>query len=395
LSRQPRAPRCGLKIDRVYIRDPKTGRITGRKEGVWSSYGDACATCKRSDRPHEAKGYCQACYVRWKYANDSEYRERTKRQQKARSIKSNYQEEYDRKRRGTAKRKRQRREISRRYARKNAKWRQGLEVVYFGGSAPAFAEIVSEFARRRGGFQVDIKFRDGRTLKDVRIRTLAAVNGISAGELVRIKSLILRELHQSASLLMESIAATSKAPIFRELKRKGQGEPTHDHAFWNLITEHRGFINHLAKRYGGGYIEAEELAQEAIAKASRCWTGLKNVAAFPGWMKQVVWSVSGDHLRRPSHKRRSSIDQADLERIAITKSPDSAAIDSVYLDAVLVELAHDDALLLLLQSHGLTAIELARALKTTVPAIKSRLYRAIDRSREIASKFIVDERLSA
>ena len=41
--------------------------------GNWSDYFDRRRGCKRSDRPHEAHGFCKNCYARLRFHGSPAY----------------------------------------------------------------------------------------------------------------------------------------------------------------------------------------------------------------------------------------------------------------------------------------------------------------------------------
>lgn len=121
----------GLVPDRVFERDPVTGRMTKRRTDVWSSNADACVDCGTTERPHEAKGRCHRCYIRWRYQTDTEFREKFKRGQKESSMRNAEKNwERDRNRQKDPRRQAIHREASRRWAQKNSKWPIGGTVYY-------------------------------------------------------------------------------------------------------------------------------------------------------------------------------------------------------------------------------------------------------------------------
>lgn len=115
-----------LKIDRMFVRDEK-GALVVRRQNIWSSTVDACVDCGTNERPHEARGRCHRCYVKWRYRQPG-MKQRICLQNKLRRMNSDYQERYDKQRAGTAKRKAQRREINRRWHDKRSPWPTGSTV---------------------------------------------------------------------------------------------------------------------------------------------------------------------------------------------------------------------------------------------------------------------------
>ncbi len=118
-----------LKSNKLFLKD-SAGRFVCRRREVWCSVAESCLDCGRNDVPHEAKGRCRLCYIKFRRRTDPEYKAKENARQKARMLRSDYQEKYDQERRARPERIAQRREISARYARKHAKWPPGALVEY-------------------------------------------------------------------------------------------------------------------------------------------------------------------------------------------------------------------------------------------------------------------------
>ena len=115
------------------------GRMISRRPDVWSSVSDKCVDCGTTERPHEAKGRCQLCYVKWKRATDPAWKERTNRRAKIYALKTDSRERYDAARKDNPKRKAQRQVICKRYNDKVSKWPRGSTVFYL--AVPGFEPI--------------------------------------------------------------------------------------------------------------------------------------------------------------------------------------------------------------------------------------------------------------
>lgn len=117
-----------LIFDRVFER-AEDGSIGGRREGVWSSVSDACLDCGTTSKKHEGYGRCLNCYRRWKYRNDSSYRERVKKRQKSYSVRHAERNwARDRKRAKTPERREAHRKASAAWADRNSPWPRGTKV---------------------------------------------------------------------------------------------------------------------------------------------------------------------------------------------------------------------------------------------------------------------------
>lgn len=121
-----------------------SGRLISRRPDVWSIHAKACLMCGTTAKKHEAKGYCRLCYLKWRRANNKEWRDRINAKQKQRFLKTDYQELYDAARKDKPERKANRREISNRYADKHSKWPRGSKVIYLLGAIPIKGVIMEK-----------------------------------------------------------------------------------------------------------------------------------------------------------------------------------------------------------------------------------------------------------
>jgi len=70
--------------------------------------------------------------------------------------------------------------------------------------------------------------------------------------------------------------------------------------------------------YTGDAALAEELAQEALARACRNWSSVKNMPAPGAWAHRVAVNLANTHFRRARLERRarSALDAHDSRRAA-------------------------------------------------------------------------------
>lgn len=55
-----------LRAPHAIVRDKKRGRGRPSREesGVWATCFKRCKICRKTDRPHKARGMCLRCYMR-------------------------------------------------------------------------------------------------------------------------------------------------------------------------------------------------------------------------------------------------------------------------------------------------------------------------------------------
>jgi RNA polymerase sigma factor (sigma-70 family) len=145
-------------------------------------------------------------------------------------------------------------------------------------------------------------------------------------------------------------------------------------------------------RMTGRRAEADDLCQEAIARAIERADELHDAAAAEGWLFRIATTVCLDHLRREQRTRAVTdlVDPIAFDDVAAAPAgPEAATIlrDDVRL-AVVAALQHlapkQRAVLLLHDVCGLTLAEVADTVGTNANAAKATLRRAraaVDRAR--------------
>lgn len=145
------------------------------------------------------------------------------------------------------------------------------------------------------------------------------------------------------------------------------------------MRRHRDRIHRIALRMLGDVADAEDITQDVVIQL---WTGLAGYAgssAFTTWLYRVVVNRCLNHRRR-----RPAVTggvPADHERgHPATAGPDRRVIDRLRLAATLESVASlpraHRAVFVLHQIEGLTYGEVARVLRITEPAVRTRLSRA-------------------
>jgi RNA polymerase sigma-70 factor, ECF subfamily len=170
----------------------------------------------------------------------------------------------------------------------------------------------------------------------------------------------------------------SEERVWLEQARHGSKE-----AFGKLIEAYQGPVFNLAYRMLGNADEAEQAAQEAFIRA---WLRLDSYDAahkFSTWILSITSNYCIDQLR----KRRAqlvSIDEPLPPHPALmserAQGPEAQVVDSEQQALVqdLLETLPDEyrQAVVLRYWYDMSYEEIAEVMKTTVSAIKSRLFRA-------------------
>lgn len=169
--------------------------------------------------------------------------------------------------------------------------------------------------------------------------------------------------------------------------------------FERLFQRHRQAMVAYAARYVKNQARAEELAQEIFV---RVYT-TKNYqpdASFKTWLYRVATNVCLNEIRRPEHKQAMETIDAETadgkkrELASSEVSPEGLVAGQqlvVRLEQLLRELPEKQrAAFLMCRYEAMTHEEIAGALSTTVPAVKSLIHRALETLRRETSALLAE-----
>jgi RNA polymerase sigma-70 factor (ECF subfamily) len=159
-------------------------------------------------------------------------------------------------------------------------------------------------------------------------------------------------------------------------------------AFEQLMEQHVTDIYRLATAIVGE-ADARDTTQETFVQAWTQLARLRDVSAFPAWLRRICVNRSRNWLRARARRGPvSSIDEpgADAHALADQRGDFRTAVeDRELLDAAFQRLSADQRVLLALHySMGYSIAEVVVALELPVGTVKSRLNAALTAIRRTA-----------
>lgn len=174
-------------------------------------------------------------------------------------------------------------------------------------------------------------------------------------------------------------------------------------AFAELVELWQGRLVTLFLHHTGDHATAEDLAQETFMRVYRARERYRPTAKFTTWVHTIALHVASD-LRQRAYRRHergvpptttASSSAIGLDHLAVAASSlmPSRAADRGELQAVvqraLSELGERQRMAVLLAKFEQCSYEeIAEALETSVPAVKSLLFRARDQLRQALSGYV-------
>ena len=146
-----------------------------------------------------------------------------------------------------------------------------------------------------------------------------------------------------------------------------------DAAFTRLVERHQAAVRGFLRRtLGGGWAEADDVAQEAILTAWSSLHRLKELSGFRSWLLGIAWRKAQDRIR--SARRGAARDSDWLETLDAPSGVSPA--DRLALAQAMAGLAPDvRACVALCLADGWSHAEAARALSLPLGTVKSHVAR--------------------
>lgn len=148
-------------------------------------------------------------------------------------------------------------------------------------------------------------------------------------------------------------------------------------AFELLVERYAPLAYRVALRMVGDHHDAQDLAQESLVAAWRGIAGFRGESTFSSWLYRIVTRRALNRLTRG--RSNDAIDLlADLPDAST--APDDAAVRQETIDAVSAAVAAlplaQRVAVVLHHFEGLSYAEVAVITRSSVPAIRSHLFRA-------------------
>jgi RNA polymerase sigma-70 factor (ECF subfamily) len=182
--------------------------------------------------------------------------------------------------------------------------------------------------------------------------------------------------------------AEAETSLLAEVERARAGD---EGAMTALIERYQGRIARFVRSLVGPDDDAEDLSQSVFVKMVLGLRKLKNAETFEPWLFLVARNTCRDHLRRRKWRRLFVPWESGHEQIAAQPAR-SSAFSAANLDRAMAELPREQReLIALLRENDWSYEDLSRITGASLPAVKSRLFRARRKMRNILGHGDADE----
>jgi len=170
-----------------------------------------------------------------------------------------------------------------------------------------------------------------------------------------------------------------------------------DEAFRTLVTKHQHAVIGTIAKMTGRVDDAQDLAQQVFVRIWKSAGRYEPSAKFTTWLFTIVRNLVFNETRRAYRKMEVSMD-AHTEATSyeepdrVTPGPDEMLLHrelTEAADAAIAALPEPQRMAVVLRRfENMQYEEIAQILGTTVPAVKSLLFRARGQVREAMQKFL-------
>ena len=162
-------------------------------------------------------------------------------------------------------------------------------------------------------------------------------------------------------------------------------------AFRLLVEAHQSRVINTISKLLGSDAEAEDLAQQVFIRVWRSAARYQPTAKFTTWLFRITRNLVFNELRRRKHFANQGEDSPEpVERAE--REPDRVLLEDELQEAIqtaIQQLPEAQRMAIVLRRYEeMPYEEIARVMGTTVPAVKSILFRARAELREKLAKYL-------
>jgi len=148
-------------------------------------------------------------------------------------------------------------------------------------------------------------------------------------------------------------------------------------AYEMLVQRHSAMAYRVALRLSGNHHDAQDIAQEALVAGWQNLARFRADSSFSTWLYQIVARRALNKVTRSRAAESLDLlaDVPDHEREPAAQAERNLAVDAV-TDALVALPFTQRAVVVLHHFEGLSYAEVAAVTRSTVPAVRSHLFRA-------------------
>lgn len=151
----------------------------------------------------------------------------------------------------------------------------------------------------------------------------------------------------------------------------------------SIVEKYLKMVYRISFHYFGNNEDAEDVSQDVFIKLCSAKNDFGNDEEIKAWLIRVTTNTCHSYYRNPFRKRKTEIDEKELENIIGTSSSEQEIVDrKVIMDAVLSLPEHYRIIVYLYYYEEYSTHQISNALKIKETTIQTRLSRARDKLKK-------------
>ncbi len=167
---------------------------------------------------------------------------------------------------------------------------------------------------------------------------------------------------------------------------KGSKEES-EAAFTELYNRYASRIHAYCYRVVGNTEQAEDIFQETFLRFYRSAQNERNMTNVPGYLLTIARNLCLNHKR--DRRQTVSIDTLQFSAEEEHAQDKTELLELITMALELLEFEYREAFVLR-EYNGLSYAQIAEVVKTTVPTIKTRVFRAKQKIKAILTPYLKD-----
>ena len=154
----------------------------------------------------------------------------------------------------------------------------------------------------------------------------------------------------------------------------------------SIVEKYLTMVYRISFHYFGNREDAEDISQDVFIKLYQSKLRMEKEEDIKAWLIRVTTNTCHSYFRNPFRRRKTEIDEKELENIIGTSSSEQEIVNrKVIMDAVLSLPEHYRIIVYLFYYEEYSIHQISSILKIKETTIQTRLSRAREKLRNILS----------
>ena len=163
----------------------------------------------------------------------------------------------------------------------------------------------------------------------------------------------------------------------------------------SIVEKYLTMVYRISFHYFGNREDAEDISQDVFIKLYQSKLRIEKEEDIKAWLIRVTTNTCHSYFRNPFRRRKTEIDEKELENIIGTSSSEQEIVNrKVIMDAVLSLPEHYRIIVYLFYYEEYSIGQISKILKIKETTIQTRLSRARGKLKTVLADCFPEERSS-